>query len=328
MFPEKTAARKKMTFRSFLSADYARDYVYIDEPYEEQIARAAAYLRAAEYVLLGVGAGMSTAAGAEYGGAFFREHFAEFIEHYGDNGYMKDMYSAGFYPFPDEESRWGLWCRLALLAGADLDVTPLHKTLLDALADKKTFILSTNADHQFEKAGYPSERVFNTQGSYRLIQCQRGCHPKTYDAVSMFRQMDQARREVRIPSCMVPKCPVCGGPMAMNLRVDDRFVEDENWHAAEARFGEFLTECADKKTVLLELGVGFNTPTIIRLPFEKLLRENGDLRLVRLNRSKAVIPESLADRAVGINADMARSIGDIAARLTETGRPSEERGES
>ncbi len=317
MFSNKYSANQKMTFRRFLSADYARDYIYVDEPYEEQIARAAAYIREADYVLIGVGAGMSAAAGAEYGGAFFQEHFAEFIERYGDNGYMRDMYSAGFYPFPNEESRWGLWCRLALLAGADLDVTPLHKTLLDALTDKTLFILSTNADGQFEKAGFPSDKVFATQGSYELIQCQRGCHDKTYNAVSIFHQMDQAQRNGKIPTYMVPKCPVCGGPMAMNLRSDDHFVEDENWHAAEARFGVFLTECIDKKTVLLELGVGFNTPTIIRLPFEKLLREHENLHLVRLNRSKAVIPASLADRAVAINADMAQSIEDIAKRLTD-----------
>lgn len=305
-----------MTFQRFLSADYARDYVYVDEPYEKQISRAAEYIRDAEYVLLGVGAGMSTAAGAEYGGEFFKKHFAEFIERYGDNAYMRDMYSAGFYPFPDEESRWGLWCRLALLAGADLDVTPLHKTLLDAIADKKTFILSTNADGQFEKAGYPEERVFATQGSYDLIQCEKGCHQKTYNAVDLFRRMDKAQKNAKIPSELVPKCPVCGGPMAMNLRIDDHFVQDESWHAAEARFSEFLSECIDKNTVLLELGVGFNTPTIIRLPFEKLVREHENIRLVRLNRSKAVIPASLSARAVGINADMAKSITDIAAAVT------------
>ena len=313
MLNDQRASRKKMTFERFLSADYARDYIWQEEPYAGQIARAAAYIRDADYVLLGVGAGMSTAAGAEYGGKFFEEHFGEFQKIYGRNGYMQDMYSAGFYPFPDEESRWGLWSKLALTAGADLDVTPLHRTLLDALADKKTFILSTNADHQFEKAGYPAERIFATQGSYNRIQCQKGCHPKTYYAVDRFRRMDAARADGRIPSDMVPKCPVCGGPMAMNLRSDSHFVQDENWYAAEERFGDFLSECVDKKTVLLELGVGFNTPTIIRLPFEHLVREHENLRLVRLNRSKAVVPAGLSDRCVGINADMARSIADIAA---------------
>ena len=306
---------KKTRFSDFLSGEYARDYINQELPYDEQIERAAARIREADYVLLGAGAGMSTAAGAEYGGRFFEENFAEFQAVYGKGPYMQDMYSAGFYPFPDQESKWGLWSHLALLAGVDLDVTPLHRTLLNALTGKKLFLLSTNADHQFEKAGLPTDQIFQTQGSYRLIQCKRGCHPKTYDAEALFRQMERKRVNGRIPHELVPKCPVCGGDMAMNLRVDNCFVEDENWHAAEARFSRFLSECEDGKTVLLELGVGFNTPTIIRFPFEKLAREHENISLIRLSRSKAMVPASLGDRAVGINADMARSIEDIAKSL-------------
>ena len=310
--------KKKTRFSDFLSGEYARDYIHQPTPYDEQIERAARLIREADYVLLGAGAGMSTAAGAEYGGRFFEENFAEFQAIYGKGPYMRDMYSAGFYPFPDQESKWGLWSHLALLAGADLDVTPLHKTLLDALEGKKLFLLSTNADHQFEKAGLSEEQIFQTQGSYKLIQCRRGCHDKTYDAVELFRQMEQARQNGKIPSELVPRCPVCGGEMAMNLRVDNLFVEDENWHAAEERFSRFLDECKDGKTVLLELGVGFNTPTIIRFPFEKLTREHENISLVRLSRSKAMVPASLGDRAVGVNADMAQSITDIAAKLKKT----------
>ena len=306
---------KKTRFSDFLSGEYARDYINQELPYDEQIERAAARIREADYVLLGAGAGMSTAAGAEYGGRFFEENFAEFQAIYGKGPYMQDMYSAGFYPFPDQESKWGLWPHLALLAGIDLDVTPLHRILLNALTGKKLFLLSTNADHQFEKAGLPMDQIFQTQGSYRLIQCKRGCHPKTYDAEDLFRQMERKRVNGRIPHELVPKCPVCGGDMAMNLRVDNCFVEDENWHAAEARFSRFLSECENGKTVLLELGVGFNTPTIIRFPFEKLAREHENISLIRLSRSKAMVPASLGDRAVGINADMAKSIEDIAKIL-------------
>ncbi len=269
-------------------------------------------------MLLGAGAGMSTAAGAKYGGKFFEENFAEFQKIYGKGPYMQDMYSAGFYPFPDQESKWGLWSHLALLAGADLDVTPLHRTLLDALKGKKLFLLSTNADHQFEKAGLPVEQIFATQGSYKRIQCARGCHPKTYDAVELFRQMERERKDGRIPTELVPKCPVCSGPMAMNLRVDDHFVQDEAWHTAEDRFSRFLSECVDGKTVLLELGVGFNTPTIIRFPFEKLAREHKNITLIRLSRSKAMVPASFGERAIGINADMAKSITDLAKKLNNT----------
>jgi NAD-dependent SIR2 family protein deacetylase len=307
--------KKKTRFSDFLSGDYALDYINQTTPYAEQIERAAKLIREADYVLLGAGAGMSTAAGAEYGGKFFEENFAEFQAVYGKGPYMQDMYSAGFYPFPDQESKWGYWSHQALLAGADLDVTPLHRTLLDALRGKKLFLLSTNADHQFEKAGLPVEQIFQTQGSYNLIQCKRGCHPKTYDAVGLFRQMERARRNAKIPTELVPRCPVCGGDMEMNLRVDNYFVEDENWHAAEERFSRFLSECREGKTVLLELGVGFNTPTIIRFPFEKLTRQHENVSLVRLSRSKAMVPASLGERAVGINADMAQSITDLAAKL-------------
>ena len=309
--------KKKTRFSDFLSGDYARDYINQTTPYAEQIERAAKLIREADFVLIGAGAGMSTAAGAEYGGKFFEENFAEFQAAYGKGPYMQDMYSAGFYPFPDQESKWGYWSHQALLAGADLDVTPLHRTLLDALRGKKLFLLSTNADHQFEKAGLPVEQIFQTQGSYNLIQCKRGCHPKTYDAVGLFRQMERARRNAKIPTELVPRCPVCGGDMEMNLRVDNYFVEDENWHAAEDRFSRFLSECREGKTVLLELGVGFNTPTIIRFPFEKLTRQHENVSLVRLSRSKAMVPASLGERAVGINADMAQSITDLAAKLRD-----------
>ena len=309
--------KKKMSFARFLSADYAGDYVRQETPYREQIARAAALIREADYVLLGAGAGMSAAAGAEYGGRFFRENFAEFQRVYGKGSYMQDMYSAGFYPYPDEESRWGYWSHMALLAGIDLDVTPLHRKLLEALNGKELFLLSTNVDGQFEKAGLPAEKIFATQGSYEKIQCQRGCHPGTYNAVSLFRQMEAQRQNARIPSELVPKCPVCGGPMAMNLRADDAFVEDADWHRAEERFSRFLSACTEGRTVLLELGVGFNTPTIIRFPFEKLARQHENLALIRLSRSKAMVPASLGDRAVGISADLAESIRDLAAELKE-----------
>ncbi len=308
-------SKKKSRFWDLLSGDIGYDYINQERPYREQIERAAALLRGAECVLLGAGAGMSAAAGAEYGGRFFEENFAEFQRIYGKGPYMQDMYSAGFYPFPDEESKWGLWSHLALLAGADLDVTPLHRTLLEALSDKEIFLLSTNADHQFEKAGLPEEKVFAPQGSYRRIQCAKGCHPKTYDAVGLFRQMERERKNGRIPTELVPRCPVCSGKMAMNLRTDNCFVEDAAWHEAEDRFLQFLSDCGSRKTVLLELGVGFNTPTIIRFPFEKMTRQNENVSLIRLNRSKAMVPESLGDSAVGISADLKQSITDITAAL-------------
>lgn len=309
-------SKKKVTFEEFLCGIPARDYIYQNTPYEKQIEEAVAMIKNADYVLIGVGAGMSTAAGARYGGSFFEENFGEFQQKYGKGQYMQDMYSAGFYPFPDEESYWGYWSKQAMLGGIKLDVTPLHKTLLDMLSDKKIFVLSTNADGQFVKAGLTKEKIFCTQGDYFHIQCKKGCHNKIYNAVEMFEQMNQARRDCKIPSYMVPKCPVCGGSMDMNLRKDNYFVQDSSWYEAEERFSDYLAEAVNKKLVLLELGVGFNTPTIIRFPFEKLVRENSNISLIRLNLDQAIVPESFGKRAVGINEDMARSIGDMVREYT------------
>jgi NAD-dependent SIR2 family protein deacetylase len=303
----------KITFQTFLSGTPARDYIFQKTPYEEQIMQAADMIQKADYVLMGAGAGLSTAAGAVYGGTWFEENFKEFKEKYGNGPYMQDMYSAGFHPYPDEESFWGYWSKQAILGGIDLDVTPLYKDILKLLKDKRTFCLSTNADGQFQKAGYKEEQIFCTQGDYFHIQCQKACHQRTYNAVKLFKQMDQARKNCQIPTYMVPKCPICGGPMTMNLRCDQYFVQDEAWYQAEKRFGDFLNEAlkSQKNLLLLELGVGFNTPTIIRFPFEKLVKENKQVNLIRLNLNEAVIPESIEQQAVGINKDIKQTIKDL-----------------
>ena len=303
----------KITFQTFLSGTPARDYIFQKTPYEEQIMQAADMIQKADYVLMGAGAGLSTAAGAVYGGTWFEKNFKEFKEKYGNGPYMQDMYSAGFHPYPDEESFWGYWSKQAILGGIDLDVTPLYKDILKLLKDKRTFCLSTNADGQFQKAGYKEEQIFRTQRDYFHIQCQKACHQRTYNAVKLFKQMDQARKNCQIPTYMVPKCPICGGPMTMNLRCDQYFVQDEAWYQAEKRFGDFLNEAlkSQKNLLLLELGVGFNTPTIIRFPFEKLVKENKQVNLIRLNLNEAVIPESIEQQAVGINKDIKQTIKDL-----------------
>lgn len=305
--------RNEITFESFLCGISARDYIFQKTPYEEQILYTAQLIKEADYVLIGAGAGMSTAAGAVYGGEWFRKNFADFRAKYGDGPYMQDMYSAGFYPYPSEEAYWGYWSKQSMKAGIEADHTPLHRTLLSMLSGKNIFCLSTNADGQFEKAGLSPERIFCTQGDYFHIQCAKGCHQKRYDSIKLFHQMDDARKDCLIPSEMVPKCPVCGGRMNMNLRIDNHFVQDREWYEAEKRFGSFLSEAIEsaRNICLLELGVGFNTPTIIRFPFEKLTREHKQISLLRLNLNEAVVPESFGNRAVGINADMKRSIEDI-----------------
>lgn len=312
----KREKRKKQDWRNYLSGIPARDYVFQQIPYEEQIKSAAAMIEGADAVFIGAGAGLSTAAGLEYGGQRFTENFSEFIEKYGAEA-MRDMYSAGFYPFPTEEAKWGYWSKHSYLNRIAPEGLLLYRKVYELVKKKKHFVLTTNVDHQFHKAGFAGEVIFATQGDYGLIQCEKGCHRKTYDAIPLFEQMNRERRDCLIPSGLVPKCPVCGGPMAMNLRCDSHFVEDENWERAARRYVEFLEEMRDKKVVLLELGVGFNTPTIIRFPFEKMMRENEGWKLVRLNMKEAFVPESLGERAVGINEDIAESVEDIRKAMKE-----------
>ncbi len=299
--------KHKITFEDFLCGMPELDYIFQTEPYENMVKKAARAIADSEYILIGAGAGLSAAAGLTYSGERFTQNFPEFIEKYG----MTDMYSAGFYPFPSEEARWGYWSKHVYVNRITPDALPLYVRLLALVKDKKYFVLTTNVDHQFYKAGFGDDRIFATQGDYGLIQCMYGCHNKTYDDIDMIRQMHQAREDCLIPSYMVPKCPVCGGPMNMNLRCDQYFVEDENWHIAERNFGIFLNECEGRKTVLLDLGTGFNTPTIIRFPFEKLAKKNRNTILIRLNSNEAFVPENLGERAIGIQEDINKSIGDI-----------------
>ncbi len=306
----KKIQKGKVNWTQFLDGTPARDYIFQKIPYEEQIHHAVELLENAEIVLIGAGAGASAAAGLTYSGARFTDNFGEFIEKYGSM-YMTDMYSAGFFPFPTQEAKWGYWSKHSMINRFLPPALPLYKQLYELVREKDYFVLTTNVDHQFFKAGFDSNRIFATQGDYGKIQCETGCHQKIYDAEEMFRQMDQARKDCLIPSYMVPKCPVCGGNMTMHLRCDQYFVEDENWHAAAGRYGDFLEKMQNKKGVLLELGVGFNTPVIIRFPFEKMVREHNNLSLIRLNLNEAVVPESFGNRAIGINADMAKTVSDL-----------------
>lgn len=297
-----------MDWTQFLSGVPAKDYVFQKEPYEELVNRAAKYINEAEVVLIGAGSGLSAAAGLTYSGKRFQDNFKEFIEKYG----VQDMYSAGFYPFPSEEARWGYWSKHADMNRIAPSALPLYQKLYDMVKDKIYFVLTTNVDHQFHKAGFDETKIFATQGDYGLIQCAKGCHKKTYDAIQLFGQMNQARKDCKVPNYTVPKCPVCGGPMAMHLRCDQYFVEDEQWHKRAEAYGKFLSAHLNvKNVVLLELGVGFNTPTIIRFPFEKMMRDYSDLTLLRLNLDEAVVPESFGKRAVGINDDIVKSLSDI-----------------
>ncbi len=277
---------------------------------DEQIIKVARLIENADAILIGAGAGLSTAAGLEYGGNRFRDNFSDFIEKYG-SVYMRDMYSAGFYMFPTEEAKWGYWSKHSYINRIEPEGLLLYKKVYELVKEKPYFVLTTNVDHQFWKAGFEDEKIFATQGDYGLIQCQKGCHPKTYDAIDMFIQMNQARKDCCIQSYMVPLCPVCGGNMAMNLRCDQYFVEDTQWDESARRYGEFLSNIKDQNVVLLELGVGYNTPTIIRYPFERMVEEYKKWSFVRVNIENADILERFEDRSIGIRADIDKVINDI-----------------
>lgn len=306
----KQRKNKKINWSQFLNGVSAGDYVFQHVPYEEQVEQAAALIKAAEVILIGAGAGASAAAGLTYSGERFTSNFGEFIEKYG-SGYMTDMYAAGFYPFPTQEAKWGYWSKHSMINRFLPPALPLYQQLYEIVKEKDYFVLTTNVDHQFQKAGFQEARIFATQGDYGNIQCERGCHPKIYDAEDLFHQMDQARHDCLIPSDMVPKCPVCGGNMTMHLRCDQYFVEDENWHEAAGRYHDFLKKTEKKKGVLLELGVGFNTPGIIKYPFWQMTAANPKATYVCINYGEAYVPEEIAKRSICINAD----IGEILKQL-------------
>ena len=242
----------------------------------------------ADYILIGAGAGLSTAAGIEYTGERFERYFKDFIEKYD----FTDMYSSGFYPFKTSEEKWAYWARHVFANRYDVGKTDVYQKLLKLVEDKDYFVLTTNVESQFWINGFEDERIFATQGDYGLLQCENACHNKLYpNKDQVFEWMDETE-DFKIPSELVPKCPVCGGEMDLNLRKDNFFVEDEKWHEMNRNYSNFL-EGVDGKIVFLEIGVGFNTPGIIRYPFEQMTYDNSDATLIRLNKDYAdAIPQN------------------------------------
>ncbi len=260
------------------------------ENYKQRIEEAKKIIDNADYVIIGAGAGFSAAAGILYAGKRFEDNFQEFIEKYG----MTDMYSAGFYPFETQEEKWAYWSRHVYVNRFSVGETELYKKLLDIVKDKEYFVLTTNVEHQFWINGFDDERIFATQGDYGLMQCEKGCHDKLYSNEKLVFEALEKTEDCKIPSELVPVCPVCGGHMDLNLRKDQYFVEDEKWHEMADNYRNFLSNIDENKnTVFLELGVGFNTPTIIRYPFEQMTYNNQNMTLIRFNRDYPdAIPEN------------------------------------
>lgn len=242
----------------------------------------------ADYIVIGAGAGLSTAAGIDYGGERFERYFKDFIEEY----HFTDMYSSGFYPFKTSEEKWAYWARHVFANRYDVGKTDVYQKLLKLVEDKEYFVLTTNVEHQFWINGFEDERIFATQGDYGLLQCGRACHDKLYPNEDKVHEWLENTKDFRIPSELVPVCPVCGEEMDLNLRKDNFFVEDDDWRVRNKRYYDFLDNIGGK-FVFLEIGVGFNTPGIIRYPFEQMTYNNHDATLIRLNLDyPQAIPEN------------------------------------
>ena len=277
------------------------------ESYSQSIDRLKSALDAAQAVVVGAGAGLSTSAGFVYTGERFEQTFADFAAKYG----FRDMYSGGFYPFPSPEEFWAYWSRYIFINRYMDAPKPVYERLLELVKGKDYFVLTTNVDHCFQKAGFDKERLFYTQGDYGLFQCSAPCCRETFDNEKTIRRMVARQRDMRVPSELLPLCPRCGKPMTMNLRSDDRFVEDEGWHAAARRYERFLRAAQRRRTLFLELGVGYNTPVIIKYPFWQMTAQNPKAVYACVNFGEAVCPKEIESRSICIDEDIAKVLDDL-----------------
>ncbi|MDR1620069.1 MAG: hypothetical protein LBS18_05355, partial [Clostridiales bacterium] len=272
--------------------------------YKYRIQQAKCAIGNAEYILIGGGAGLSDAAGLHYIGKRFADNFAPFIEKYG----FEDLYTSSFYPFRTQEERWAYWAKHISVNRYDTPATELYKELFRLVKEKRYFVITTNVEHQFIKAGFPAEKVYAVQGNYGYFQCARGCHNTLYDNEEQVKAMVAHTHDCRIPTFLIPKCPVCAGEMDAYIRHNEYFVQDENWYKAESHYIGFLKSRKGKSTVFIELGVGFNTPGIIRIPFEQMTCQNRNTTLIRVNRDFPQGVKENTNRTIAFTEDMAQII--------------------
>lgn len=283
---------------------------------KSSLAELRSALDQAEAVFVGAGAGLSASAGFAYSGPRFRRYFSDFEEKYG----FHDMYTGGFTRFSSPEEQWAYWSRMIFLNRYCDPPKPVYQNLRKLVGDKDYFVLTTNVDHCFQKAGFDKARLFYTQGDYGLWQCSRPCHQKTYDNETAVRQMLEAQGfsiekgglglplgmspKMTVPTELVPHCPKCGAPMSMNLRADHTFVEDEGWHAAAARYQDFVGRHQGSAILYLELGVGLNTPGIIKYNFWQQAYDNPKAVYACVNRGQAFAPRELKSRSICVDGDI------------------------
>lgn len=292
--------------------------------YSDKVKRLKELLQEADAIIIGAGAGLSTSAGFTYTGQRFEDNFSDFIKKYG----FRDMYSGGFYPYESLEEHWAYWSRYVFINRYMDSDNGTYKRLFELVKDKDYFVLTTNVDHQFQKAGFDKRRLFYTQGDYGLFQCSEPCHMATYENGDIIRKMVESQGYVidengmlllpegvtpkmKVPSELVPYCPKCGKPMSMNLRADDTFVQDDGWYRASDRYVDFLQRHKNVKVLFLEAAVGFNTPTIVKYNFWRMTYQWKDAVYACLNYGEAYAPDEIKKKSICINGD----IGDILRQL-------------
>lgn len=268
--------------------------------YSQEIEQLRQEISTSDAIVIGAGAGLSTSAGLTYSGERFMKYFADFHEKYGIN----DIYSGGFYPFETLEEYWAWWSRHIFYNRYVSAPGSVYSDLLSLVKDKNYFVLTTNVDHQFQLAGFDKQRLFYTQGDYGLWQCSKPCHRATYDNEAAVRQMIEYQQGMMIPTALIPKCPKCGRPMTMNLRSDNTFVQDDGWFAAAERYERFINQHRDAHVLFLELGVGGNTPVIIKYPFMQLTYRNPKAIYTCINLGEAMTAKEIASRSILIDADI------------------------
>ena len=277
------------------------------ENYSEKINRLKNEIENADAIVIGAGAGLSASSGFAYDGERFERYFADFRKKYS----FTDMYSGGFYPYNSLEEYWAWWSRHIYVNRYDIEVGKPYVDLLELVKDKDYFVLTTNVDHQFQMAGFGKKRLFYTQGDYGLWQCSNACHNKTYDNEEAVRQMVAEQKDLKIPSELIPKCPVCGSPMTMNLRCDNSFVQDEGWFVAANRYEDFIRRHNGMHILFLELGVGANTPVIIKYPFWQMTAQNSHATYACINYGEAAAPREIEKQAICINSDISAVLKDL-----------------
>ena len=266
----------------------------------KDIARLRETIQTAEAIIIGAGAGLSTSAGFSYSGRRFKENFPDFIAKYG----FSDMYSAGFYPYETLEEHWAYWSRYIFINRYQNPPKPVYQNLFHLVQSKDYFVLTTNVDHCFQKAGFDKQRLFYTQGDYGLFQCSQLCCQETYDNEACIQDMLKTQKNMRIPTELIPHCPKCGKPMTMNLRADDTFVQDKGWYRAAERYEEFLRRHKNLHILFLELGVGYNTPAIIKYSFWQMTAKNSKAVYACVNFGEAFCPKQIQSQAICINIDI------------------------